>query len=158
MLVLSLCLAAEKMAMKEMLLKVLVDAVNTLDLMDLPRSTLNQSVSASATLPLEDVIADLNELGWQECCVTSVYTLSSCPENSLPLEQKPQVTKHLQSSSRTKTSEKSMDANKISGGLPKASQNGRRAPKMANKRKRINGCDALDCASTMDSAVSLASN
>ncbi|XP_054811139.1 uncharacterized protein LOC129312520 [Prosopis cineraria] len=137
--------------------KVLVDSVNALELMDLRRSTLSQSVSASATLALEDVIVDLNDLGWQECCVTSVYSLNSCTENSPPLDQKPQVTRHLQTSSRAKTSEKSMDANILSGLLPKASQNSRRARKMAPKRRRINGSDALDCASTMDS-VSLASN
>ncbi|KAK4255591.1 hypothetical protein QN277_008573 [Acacia crassicarpa] len=137
---------------------VLVDAVNALDLMDLPRSTLGQSVSASATLALEDVIVDLNEIGWQECCVTSVHTLSSCTENSLSLDQKPQVTEHLQTSSRTKTSKKHLDVNKVNGVNTKASQNGQQTTKMApKKRKRTNGSDAIDSASTMDS-ISLASS
>ncbi|KAK7257362.1 hypothetical protein RIF29_31287 [Crotalaria pallida] len=61
--------------------KVLADAVETLDAVDLPRSTLGQnSVSAFAVLTLEDVIADLNELNWQECCVTSLEKLSTWNE------------------------------------------------------------------------------
>lgn len=136
--------------------KVLVDAVDALDLMDLPRSTLSQSVSAFATLTVEDAIADLNELSWQECCVTSIYTLSSCTENFPPPGQNLLANKHLHTMSRTKAPEKTRDINELCGLLPEASQNGRRAEKMVPKRKRING-DALDCASTMD-CVSLASN
>lgn len=136
--------------------KVLVDAVDALDLMDLQRSTLRQSVSAFATLTLEDAIADLNELSWQECCLTSIYSLNSCTENFPPLDKSPQVPKHLQTISRTKASEKTKDIDELHGLLPEASQNSRRANKMKPKRKRNNG-DAHDCASTMD-CVSLASN
>ncbi|XP_018807791.2 uncharacterized protein LOC108981160 [Juglans regia] len=57
--------------------KVVTDAVNTLDLMDPSRCTLNDNVSSLAFVALEDVIADLNELDWQECCVTSIQTLNS---------------------------------------------------------------------------------
>ncbi|KAK7252102.1 hypothetical protein RIF29_35826 [Crotalaria pallida] len=65
--------------------KVLADAVETLDAVDLPRSTLSQNnVSAFAVLTLEDVIADLNELNWQECCVTSLEKLSTWNETFIP--------------------------------------------------------------------------
>ncbi|KAF7833925.1 uncharacterized protein G2W53_008784 [Senna tora] len=134
--------------------KVLVEAVDALDLMDLARSTLSQSVSAFATLTLEDAIADLNELSWQECCVTSIYNISSCTENFPPPCQNLHANiKHLQI---TKASEKTRSTNEFYNLLPEASQNDLRATKMVPKRKRLDG-DALDCASTMDS-VSLASN
>lgn len=55
----------------------LTDAVKTLDLVDPSRSTLNESVSSLEFVALEDVIADLNHLNWQECCVTSIQTLKS---------------------------------------------------------------------------------
>lgn len=48
-----------------------------MDLVNLSRSTLNESVSSSATIPLEDVISDLKDLDWQECYVTSLHTFSS---------------------------------------------------------------------------------
>ncbi|KAK4577773.1 hypothetical protein RGQ29_028050 [Quercus rubra] len=57
--------------------KVLTDAVNTLDLVDPSRSTLNDNVSCFAFVTLEDVILDLCDLNWQECCVTSIQTLNS---------------------------------------------------------------------------------
>ncbi|KAE9620713.1 hypothetical protein Lal_00019530 [Lupinus albus] len=64
--------------------KALSDAVETLDLVDLSRSTLNENVSAFAILSLEDVIADLSELNWQECCVTSLEKLSTWNESFFP--------------------------------------------------------------------------
>ncbi|KAL4620569.1 hypothetical protein ACB092_06G164500 [Castanea dentata] len=57
--------------------KVLTDAVNTLDLVDPSRSTLNDNVSCFAFVTLEDVILDLYDLNWQECCVTSIQTFNS---------------------------------------------------------------------------------
>lgn len=57
--------------------KVITDAVNTLDLVDPSRCTLKDNVSPLAFVALEDVIADLNDLNWQECCVTSIQTLNS---------------------------------------------------------------------------------
>ncbi|MED6141202.1 hypothetical protein PIB30_100919 [Stylosanthes scabra] len=63
--------------------KVLVDAVNSLDLVNLSRSTLHSSViSAFAVLTVDDAIADLNELNWQECCVTSLEKLCSRSNNN----------------------------------------------------------------------------
>ncbi|KAG2397102.1 hypothetical protein LR48_Vigan08g095200 [Vigna angularis] len=58
------------------LLKVLVEAVESLDLVDVPRSTLRDSVSAFAAVALEDVLADLAQLKWQECCETFVERIS----------------------------------------------------------------------------------
>ncbi|CAK9314751.1 unnamed protein product [Citrullus colocynthis] len=71
---------------------VLTDAVNTIDLINLSRSTLNESVSSSASILLEDVISDLKNLDWQECCVTSVLNFSSWKQNNShrsPDHQKP---------------------------------------------------------------------
>lgn len=142
----------------------LVDAVNALDLMDLPRSTLDQIISSSATLALEDVIYDLNELGWQECCVTSVYSLSnsSCKEKenqTLPLNQYPQLlTTHFSTKSRSKTLKRFCNVDKLSGVFRTSFQNDRHAMKLApRKRKMISDSESLDCASAVDS-VSLASN
>ncbi|OMO61084.1 hypothetical protein COLO4_33572 [Corchorus olitorius] len=61
----------------------LCDAVETLDLMDLSRSTLKSSISASAPLTEKEIIGDLSHLEWQECCVTSIQTLHSSDEQPL---------------------------------------------------------------------------
>ncbi|XP_027172462.1 uncharacterized protein LOC113772110 [Coffea eugenioides] len=56
----------------------LLELVKSLELMDPSRSTLeDDGVSSDAFLSLDDVIKDLNELKWQECCVTSLQTLNS---------------------------------------------------------------------------------
>ncbi|XP_028104551.1 uncharacterized protein LOC114303617 [Camellia sinensis] len=58
--------------------KVLIDAVNSMELMDPSRSTLNEeNVSSCAHMTLEEAIKDLADLKWQECCVTSIQTLNS---------------------------------------------------------------------------------
>ncbi|XP_062153749.1 uncharacterized protein LOC133861936 [Alnus glutinosa] len=57
--------------------KSLADAVKILDLVKPSRSTLNDDISSLAFVALEDVIADLKDLNWQECCVTSIQTLNS---------------------------------------------------------------------------------
>ncbi|KAK9922744.1 hypothetical protein M0R45_031191 [Rubus argutus] len=58
--------------------KFLSKAVSTLDLVDPSRSTLRDYISPLVNNSLEDVIADFNDLNWQECCLTSIKTLSSC--------------------------------------------------------------------------------
>ncbi|KAF3444026.1 hypothetical protein FNV43_RR13716 [Rhamnella rubrinervis] len=58
--------------------KFLSDAVDKLRLMDPSRSTVEYNfISPIAFTSLEDVILDLKDLNWQECCVTSIETLSS---------------------------------------------------------------------------------
>ncbi|GLT61125.1 hypothetical protein SLA2020_338520 [Shorea laevis] len=57
--------------------KWLTDAVKILDLEEPSRSTLSDNISSMAFVALEDVIADLKDLNWQECCVTSIQTLNS---------------------------------------------------------------------------------
>ncbi|GFS39687.1 hypothetical protein Acr_00g0064440 [Actinidia rufa] len=58
--------------------KILIDAVNSMDLMDPSRSTLNdENVSSHAFVTLEEVVKDLEYLNWKECCVTSIQTLNS---------------------------------------------------------------------------------
>ncbi|XP_022149635.1 uncharacterized protein LOC111018022 [Momordica charantia] len=61
---------------------VLREAVSAIDLINPSRSTLEESVSSSASIPLEDVISDLKDLDWLECCATSVVTFSSRSQNS----------------------------------------------------------------------------
>ncbi|XP_049347134.1 uncharacterized protein LOC125811652 [Solanum verrucosum] len=55
--------------------KVLADAVNTIELMDLQRSTLQEEISSEAFVTLDEAIKDLTHLNWQECCVTSLQTI-----------------------------------------------------------------------------------
>ncbi|KAI9177132.1 hypothetical protein LWI28_011456 [Acer negundo] len=56
---------------------VLSEAVNTIDLMNPSRSTLEENISPCASIALGDIMVDLNDLGWQECCITSIKTLGS---------------------------------------------------------------------------------
>ncbi|TMW94647.1 hypothetical protein EJD97_009971 [Solanum chilense] len=55
--------------------KVLADAVNTMELIDLRRSTLQEEISSEAFVTLDEAIKDLTNLNWQECCVTSLQTI-----------------------------------------------------------------------------------
>ncbi|CAN4097040.1 unnamed protein product [Withania somnifera] len=55
--------------------KVLADAVNTIELMDLQRSTLQEEISSEACVSLDETVNDLTHLNWQECCVTSLQTI-----------------------------------------------------------------------------------
>ncbi|KAK6259267.1 hypothetical protein QQP08_000610 [Theobroma cacao] len=65
--------------------KALSEAVEKLNLIDPSRSTLKSTMSSSAWLTEEEIIGDLNRLEWQECCVTSIQTLNSSPEQqSIP--------------------------------------------------------------------------
>ncbi|CAH2038765.1 unnamed protein product [Thlaspi arvense] len=58
--------------------KTVGEAVDAIDLLDLSRSTLNQStVSSSASLTLDEVITDIEGLKWQECCLTSLQIINS---------------------------------------------------------------------------------
>ncbi|CAN6890528.1 unnamed protein product [Brassica oleracea] len=58
--------------------KTVGEAVDAVDLLDLSRSTLNQtSVASSASLTLDQVISDIEALKWQECCLTSLQIISS---------------------------------------------------------------------------------
>ncbi|GAV60156.1 hypothetical protein CFOL_v3_03687 [Cephalotus follicularis] len=63
--------------------KVLTDATEALDLIDPSRSTLKESISSCACVTLDDVVADLNELEWQECSVTSIQTFNSTKHTEL---------------------------------------------------------------------------
>ncbi|XP_061372840.1 uncharacterized protein LOC133315260 [Gastrolobium bilobum] len=136
--------------------KVLVDAVDLLDLMDLPRSTLGESISAFAVLTVEDAVADLNELNWQECCVTSIQKLCSCDNQSLfPVSsnQNLRIMNHSQSQSKV---QKTKRIEEICGLIPEAFKSSLQATKMVPKRRRSN-VHALDCAASTVDSVSLAS-
>lgn len=57
--------------------KVLIEAVNSIELIHPSRSTIqNDNVSSCAFIPMEVVIKDLVDLNWQECTVTSLQTLN----------------------------------------------------------------------------------
>ncbi|KAK4344133.1 hypothetical protein RND71_037227 [Anisodus tanguticus] len=55
--------------------KVLVDAVNMMELMDLRHSTLQEEISSDAFISLDEAIKDLTHLDWQECCASSLQTI-----------------------------------------------------------------------------------
>nr|XP_043608493.1 uncharacterized protein LOC122580281 [Erigeron canadensis] len=55
----------------------LLDAVRSINLMDVHHSTLQSDVSSNAFLNLSDVIKDLSSLRWHECCITSIQTVNS---------------------------------------------------------------------------------
>ncbi|QCD87533.1 cathepsin L [Vigna unguiculata] len=127
--------------------KVLVEAVESLDLVDVPRSTLRDSVSAFAAVALEDVVADLAELKWQECCVTSVERISFSEGKSvLPASS--------DESFRVTSQWKSMD--EVRNLIPEDSRRSLKPIKMVPKRKRRKVPAPDSVASTVDSA-SLAS-
>ncbi|KAH7843781.1 hypothetical protein Vadar_020701 [Vaccinium darrowii] len=61
-----------------------IDAIKSIDLMEPSRSTLNdENISSNAFMTLEDVISDLKQLNWQECCVTSIQTVNSANYDSV---------------------------------------------------------------------------
>lgn len=41
------------------------------------RSTLRENISSAVSITLNDVMEDLKDLSWQECCVTSIKILNS---------------------------------------------------------------------------------
>ncbi|CAL9213923.1 unnamed protein product [Arabidopsis halleri] len=60
--------------------KIVGEAVDTLDLLDLSRSTLKEatvSSPSSSPLTLDEVISDIEALKWQECCLTSLQIINS---------------------------------------------------------------------------------
>ncbi|KAF3574639.1 hypothetical protein F2Q69_00063743 [Brassica cretica] len=59
--------------------KTVGEAVDAVELLDLSRSTLNQTTlsSSSASLTLDQVISDIEALKWQECCITSLQIVNS---------------------------------------------------------------------------------
>ncbi|XP_014524412.2 uncharacterized protein LOC106780631 [Vigna radiata var. radiata] len=118
--------------------KVLMEAVESLDLVDVPRSTLRDSVSPFAAVALEDVLADLAELKWQECCGTSVERISfSEGKNVLPASS--------DESFRVTSQSKRMD--KIRDLIPEDSRRSLKPTKMMPKRKRSKVASTLDSAS-----------
>ncbi|KAM0988917.1 hypothetical protein ACFX2A_013023 [Malus domestica] len=54
----------------------LSDAVGSLPLVDPARLKLRDYISPFVITTLEDVVADFADLNWNECCITSVKTLS----------------------------------------------------------------------------------
>ncbi|CAJ1978820.1 unnamed protein product [Sphenostylis stenocarpa] len=133
--------------------KVLVDAVESLDLLDMPRSTLSDGVSAFAAMALDEVVADLAELNWQECCVTSVEKISfSDGQRVLPASS--MLPSSSDQSFRVTSHSKRM--NEIRDIMPSDFRERLKPTKMVPKRKRRNGRALDSVASTVDSA-SLAS-
>ncbi|KAJ6306734.1 hypothetical protein OIU78_021947 [Salix suchowensis] len=59
--------------------KVLIDVVDKIDLENLSRSTVKEKneISPCALMNMEDIVADMKMLDWQECCVTSIQSLKA---------------------------------------------------------------------------------
>lgn len=51
--------------------------MSTIDLMNPSRSTLKENIRPAMPVTLKHVMEDLNDLTWQECCVTSIKVLNS---------------------------------------------------------------------------------
>ncbi|XP_019174060.1 PREDICTED: uncharacterized protein LOC109169630 isoform X2 [Ipomoea nil] len=63
--------------------KLVLEAVDSLELMNPGRSTLqDDGVSSHVHLTVEEVIKDLDDLKWQECCVTSLHTFNGVNRTS----------------------------------------------------------------------------
>nr|GMD91527.1 Regulator of rDNA transcription protein [Ipomoea batatas] len=63
--------------------KLVLEAVDSLELMNPGRSTLqDDSASSHVHLTVEEVIKDLGDLKWQECCVTSLHTFNGVTSDS----------------------------------------------------------------------------
>ncbi|KAJ8749365.1 hypothetical protein K2173_018854 [Erythroxylum novogranatense] len=63
--------------------KALSDALETIGLVNPSRSTLQDNeISPCAFMTVEDVTADLEELNWQECCITSIQSFNSAHDHS----------------------------------------------------------------------------
>ncbi|KAJ7981574.1 Regulator of rDNA transcription protein [Quillaja saponaria] len=138
--------------------KLLTDAVGTLDLAESSRSTLGENVTSFAILTLDDILFDLHDLNWQECCVTSIQTFSSCKQNFLvPANRNLQITMHSQPDLEQKA-KKTRGIDEICG-LPEASsqhnsEKDKRAKKMVPKRVRKAGARDCDTSLDCDSPVS----
>ena len=127
--------------------KVLVEAVESLDLVDVLRSTLRYSVSAFAAVTVEDVVADLAELKWQKCYKTSVERISFFEGKSmLPAS----------SDESFPVSSQSKRMNEIRDLIPEASRRSLKPIKMVPKRKRSK-VPALDSVASIVDSASLAS-
>jgi hypothetical protein len=59
--------------------KVLIDAVDKIDLENLSRSTVKEKneISSCTLMNMEDIVADMKKLDWQECRVTSIQSLNA---------------------------------------------------------------------------------
>ncbi|XP_062105872.1 uncharacterized protein LOC133817385 [Humulus lupulus] len=130
---------------------VVEDAVSTLLLISPHRSALNDiSFSPMASITLDDVISDLNDLNWQECSTASVQTLSTAGHGlvtSSPVAPPPPTdsNQHHANCSNGKKRQKA------TGGNPKGARQRGRRPKRKRGTATVNGsapecggCLALD--------------
>ena len=122
----------------------MVDAVNTIELIDPCRSTLSQNIKSCAGMTLKQVISDLRDLNWQECCVTSLENISSSNSNYLAQESGLRNVELPKSKSRKKGSKsKTVDAPTVNNdasfdgnSLSNSSVIGECPGKLVKKRKR----------------------
>lgn len=69
-----------------------MDAVNTIALIDPCRSTLSQNVKSCTTvMSVKEVISDLSDLNWQECCITSLEAINLPKSNKSDRESRLQM-------------------------------------------------------------------
>ncbi|KAF2302267.1 hypothetical protein GH714_033936 [Hevea brasiliensis] len=120
--------------------KELTEAIETIDLLNLSRSTLGDNgVSSCAFINLEDVVSDLNDLNWQDCCVTSIQTLNSSKHNfSSNLHATDTADHSLSLSSKTSADGYGADGVAVAAGSSAngGSTTGRGTSKLGRKRKR----------------------
>ncbi|OAY60712.1 uncharacterized protein LOC110626894 [Manihot esculenta] len=123
--------------------KVLTEAIETIDLLNLSRSTLRDNgMSSCAFINLEDVIADLNDLNWQDCRVTSIQTLNSPKDDFSSNTHATDTANHsLGLSSKSTADCHGADVVALAPGSSSngGSTTGRGAPKLGRKRKREGG-------------------
>ncbi|CAI8617382.1 unnamed protein product [Vicia faba] len=135
--------------------KVLTDAVETLDLQDLPRSTLSESIFAFADLTMEEASADLSDLNWQECCVTSIQKFGCCDAQRLfpaSSDQNLGVVNHSQSQSYNHHTQRDETGGIVLETLKRKPE----VTKMVPRRKR-SGILALHPSTSIVDSASLAS-
>ena len=118
--------------------------MNTIELIDPCSSTLSQNIKSCAGMTLKQVISDLRDLNWQECCVTSLENISSSNSNYLAQESGLRNVELPKSKSRKKGSKsKTVDAPTVNNdasfdgnSLSNSSVIGEGPGKLVKKRKR----------------------
>ena len=117
--------------------------MNTIELIDPCRSTLSQNIKSCAGMTLKQVISDLRDLNWQECCVTSLENISSSNGNYLAQSGLQNVELPKSKSRKKGSKSKTVDAPTVNNdasfdgnSLSNSSVIGECPGKLVKKRKR----------------------
>ncbi|XP_047313555.1 uncharacterized protein LOC124916895 [Impatiens glandulifera] len=68
----------------------LMEVLKVMELMDPCRSTLNQEKISPIVMTMEQILKDIDDLKWNECCITSIQTLNPVDVDSV-LNDTPEV-------------------------------------------------------------------